>query len=274
MSSRKLSPIERNEYCVCSVLSFHVIEPLPATCPLELPGVNDRDRNELMLSARTNRKLASTPTTWLLSASSPVDWRDRKIAPMSLLRSTSRRARSTVKLSLGWPIVDSVWTVISPTPMPPARPVSRPPAAIGSGSPSRRQADAPAEEQQDLFFGRREPRVAQPRFARDVAEIEHPGVLEKELPLLRIEQAELRQVHLLLVGFGLREVGQHRDVERQRRRDAVLHVDARARVAVEASPPAHASRCPRPTASRAGCVPGPRPEARSSVPARLTRYRL
>ncbi len=35
-----------------------------------------------------------------------------------------------------WPIVDSVWTVISPTPMPPARPVSRPPAAIGSGSPA------------------------------------------------------------------------------------------------------------------------------------------
>ena len=54
-------------------------------------------------------------------------------------------------------------------------------------------------------------------FRGDVAEVEDAGVLEEELALLREEQAELRQVDLLLVGFGLREVGIDGDVERQRR---------------------------------------------------------
>src|SRR5262245_41674139 len=61
------------------------------------------------------------------------------------------------------------------------------------------QADPPREEQQHLLFRRREARVAQPRLARDVAEVEHAGVLEEELALLRKVEAELGQVDLLLV---------------------------------------------------------------------------
>src|SRR6185437_12711896 len=79
---------------------------------------------------------------------------------------------------------------------PPARDDWNRRAAVG-------EADATAEEQQDFLFGRREARVAEPRFARDVAEIKHPGVFEEELALLGKEQAELRQVHLLLVRFRL-----------------------------------------------------------------------
>ncbi len=54
-----------------------------------------------------------------------------------------------------------------------------------------------------------------PLVARDVAEVEDAGVLEEELALLGVEQAELREVDLLLVGFGLREVGLDGDVERE-----------------------------------------------------------
>src|SRR5205823_4017126 len=79
-----------------------------------------------------------------------------------------------------------------------------------------REPDPPREEQQHLLFRRGESRAAEPRFARDVAEVEHPGVLEEELALLRKEQAELREVHLLLVGFRLREIWLHGDVEGQR----------------------------------------------------------
>ena len=53
-----------------------------------------------------------------------------------------------------------------------------------------------------------------------------PRPFEEELALLRKQQAEPRQVHLLLVHFDLREVGVHRDVRGQVRGDAVLHVDA------------------------------------------------
>ena len=48
------------------------------------------------------------------------------------------------------------------------------------------------------------------------------------------EQAELREVDLLLVGFGLREVRIDRGVEGQRRRDARLQIEAGAQIAVEA----------------------------------------
>ena len=50
-----------------------------------------------MLSALKKRKFASTPYTSVASRpTAPVDCRDRKIAPTSELRSTSRRPRSTV----------------------------------------------------------------------------------------------------------------------------------------------------------------------------------
>ena len=113
------------------------------------------------------------------------------------------------------------------------RPVSRPPAAIGISSPSVGQPDATREEEQHLFFRRREARVSEARFARDVAEVEHARVLEKELALLRKVQVELREVDLLFVRLGLREVGLDGHVERQRRRHAVLRVDADVHAAIE-----------------------------------------
>ena len=50
------------------------------------------------------------------------------------------------------------------------------------------------------------PPVAAPP-GNDVAEGERAEVLEKEIALLGEEQAEAREVHLLFVGFDLREVG-------------------------------------------------------------------
>ena len=74
-----------------------------------------------------------------------------------------------------------------------------------------RQADAPAEEQPHVLR-----RVLPPAAAAAsataaataaAAELEDAGVLEEEVALLGKEQAEARQVDLLLVGFDLREVG-------------------------------------------------------------------
>ena len=50
------------------------------------------------------------------------------------------------------------------------------------------------------------------------AHLELAGVLEEEIALLGKEQAEARQVDLLLVDFDLREVGVVGDVEVQCRR--------------------------------------------------------
>jgi len=44
------------------------------------------------------------------------------------------------------------------------------------------------------------------------AHAQRVGVLDEELPLLREEQAEAREVHLLRVHLGLREVGAHREI--------------------------------------------------------------
>ena len=46
-------------------------------------------------------------------------------------------------------------------------------------------------------------------------EVEHAGPLEEELSLLGEEQAEPREVDLLVVDFGLREIRVHREIERQ-----------------------------------------------------------
>ena len=62
-------------------------------------------------------------------------------------------------------------------------------------------------------------------------ELEDARVLEEEVALLRKEQAEPRQVDLLLVGLDLREVGVDGEVPRQAARDAVLHVEAGLEVA-------------------------------------------
>ena len=127
------------------------------------------------------------------------------------------------------------------------------------------QADAPAEEQQQIFFGRTEA-AADRGVAGNVAEVEDAGVLEEELALFRKEQAELREVDLLLVGFGLREVGIDRGVEGQRRRDARLHIDAAGDVAIEAA--LRRRRGPR-RAARNGLMRRLRPCRSGGRPARL-----
>ena len=53
------------------------------------------------------------------------------------------------------------------------------------------------------------------RRSSGAAERERALVLEEELALLRKEQAEAREVDLLLVGFDLREVGVVGEVGRQ-----------------------------------------------------------
>ena len=58
------------------------------------------------------------------------------------------------------------------------------------------------------------------------AELEDRRVLEEERALLREEQIEPREVHLLLVGFDLREVGVDREVGGEVRTHSPLHVDA------------------------------------------------
>src|SRR6185295_4240425 len=58
------------------------------------------------------------------------------------------------------------------------------------------------------------------------AELEHAGILQEEVPFFRKEQAETRQVHLLLVGFNLGKVGVDREVPGQAARESVFRVEA------------------------------------------------
>ena len=90
-------------------------------------------------------------------------------------------------------------------------------AAVDRHGPPGVEADAPAVEQHR--------RVA--AAARHAAEREGVAVLEEELALLGKEQAEPRQVDLLLVGLDLREIGVEREVGDQVLRDGVLHVEPR-----------------------------------------------
>ena len=79
------------------------------------------------------------------------------------------------------------------------------------------QADAPAVEQR-----RRAVAVPLLPSGAAAAEVEDAAPFEEEVALLREEEAEARQVDLLLVDLDLREVGVDRDVRRQIGRDAVL----------------------------------------------------
>src|SRR6185436_20520409 len=79
------------------------------------------------------------------------------------------------------------------------------------------QAD-PAAEEHDRSRAR--------ALARLPAEIKDPLSLEKEVALLGEEQAEARQVDLLLIFFNLREVGIDGKVGNQPARQAVFRVDA------------------------------------------------
>ena len=69
-------------------------------------------------------------------------------------------------------------------------------------------------------------RLKNGRRCRPGREAELAGVLDEEVALFGKEQAEARQVHLLLVDFDLREIGVIGRVERQRRREAVLDIHA------------------------------------------------
>src|SRR5205814_9555700 len=85
-----------------------------------------------------------------------------------------------------------------------------------------REPDAAAEEQDRVGL----PSARQSSAAEDDAaalpELEDPGVLQEEIALLGKEETEPREVHLLLVGFDLREVGVDGEVPRQPARHAVL----------------------------------------------------
>ena len=84
----------------------------------------------------------------------------------------------------------------------PARPDSRTPPRTGTW-PVVRDPDPPREEQQER---RRLEEAAG-------AELEDPRVLEEELALLGIEEVEAGEVHLLVVGLDLGEVGLRGHVE-------------------------------------------------------------
>ena len=102
-----------------------------------------------------------------------------------------------------------------------AHPAGDPSAGLESApDASHVEADAPAVEQNR--------RVAAAARGH-AAEAEQAPVLEEELALLRKEQAEARQVDLLLVGFDLREVGVVGEVGRQVLRHAVLRRRRRSR---------------------------------------------
>ena len=96
------------------------------------------------------------------------------------------------------------------------------------------EADPPAEEDGGGVSASKEARRADtpPRGpaaagAGRPPEVEDPLTLQKELALLREEQAEPRQVDLLLVHLDLREIGVPGEVRRQILGESVLHVATR-----------------------------------------------
>ena len=92
--------------------------------------------------------------------------------------------------------------------VPPSSPMRRLWNRVGALPPPKKPA-APAESGADAAPG----------------EVEDAASLQKELPFLGKEEAEARQVHLLLVDLDLREVGVVGEVGRQVLRDAHFHVE-------------------------------------------------
>ena len=154
------------------------------------------------------------------------------IAPIALRRRMSRLTRATAKFVDGTPSASTspVWMLRTPT-LYAARASGQPPAAVDRDLAAPIEADAPAVEQRR-------------RVAAEVAgaaEVEDALVLEEEVALLGEEQAEARQVDLLLVGLDLGEVGVVGEVGGQAPRDAVLHVEAD--VAAEGARDQRCARC-------------------------------
>ena len=143
---------------------------------------------------------------------SPVPSRFTKMAPARERFGSSRETRTTAKLLAG-ACVSPVRVCMSrrPTLKPPSLPDRRAPPAIGTTSPGGPDPDPAREE--EVHLSRR-------------AEREQARVLEEERPLLRVEEAEAVEVHLLLVDLDLREVGVDGGVEGEARRDAPLQVAA------------------------------------------------
>ena len=101
----------------------------------------------------------------------------------------------------------------------PTRPLSRPPASIGTARARDRDRCGGCRTASAC-------RCSGCRRIRAAAEAEEPLVLEEELALLGKEEAEAGQVDLLLVGLDLREIGVVGEVGREVRRHAVLRVEA------------------------------------------------
>ena len=135
-----------------------------------------------------------------------------------------RLTRATVKpvAAASTSGLSSVRTDSTPIDQGPARPVSRPPTSIGTSvlplNPIRRLKNSTG-----VFDGTPVPEVdvvCAPPNAK------MPGAFEEELPLLREEQVEAREVDLQVVVFDLREVGAIREVGGEALGEGVLDVDA------------------------------------------------
>ena len=108
------------------------------------------------------------------------------------------------------------------------------------------QPDAPAEEQDRVLRGVLSSSADIPADAESAAEatasgvpgilgeLEDAGILQKEIALFGEEEAEAREIHLLLIDFDLREIRVDRKVPRQAARHAVLHVEPGVEVTADA----------------------------------------
>src|SRR6185503_12644927 len=82
-----------------------------------------------------------------------------------------------------------------------------PAADLDRDDPAAIQADAAAVKEIRLTGGRRRRLAERAGDAAAAREVEQAAPLEEELALLREEQVEAGEVHLLLVDLHLREVG-------------------------------------------------------------------
>ena len=115
-----------------------------------------------------------------------------------------------------------------PTSNAPALPVSRPPPRMGTTRCVLQSDPATVEERRRIA---RAPntlsRLQDARGSEAAAcELEDAAPLEEELPLLREEQVEAGEVHLLLVHLDLGEVGVVGEVRGEAPGNAVLQIDA------------------------------------------------
>ena len=177
--------------------------------------------------ARLSKK-ANVPSTPYASFAPPPLWptdRPVKRTPTLLRRRMSRLSRTTEKFVAARPTrgSSSVWMFKH------AEAVAADPAGQAAAGVDRHRAAVVRGRSAGCRRGSacRSPPAICP--GRRPAEGERALVLEKELALLGKEQAEAREVDLLLVGLDLREVGVVGEVGRQVLRDAVLHVERRRR---------------------------------------------